>query len=103
MVQRNAAAGRLRFTTDVDAAVAHGTLQFIAVGTPPDEDGSADMQYVLQAARNIGKRYDRVEGRRRQVDGAGRHRGPRARRHRGRARRTQGRHSRSPSQSNPSS
>ena len=40
MVQRNVAAGRLRFTTDVDAAVAHGALQFIAVGTPPDEDGS---------------------------------------------------------------
>jgi len=58
MVRRNAAAGRLRFTTDVDAAVAHGTLQFIAVGTPPDEDGSADMQYVLQAARNIGRRMN---------------------------------------------
>jgi UDPglucose 6-dehydrogenase len=56
MVRRNAAAGRLRFTTDVDAAVAHGTLQFIAVGTPPDEDGSADMQYVLQAASDIGRR-----------------------------------------------
>jgi UDPglucose 6-dehydrogenase len=56
MIQRNVAAGRLRFTTDVDAAVAHGTLQFIAVGTPPDEDGSADMQYVLSAARNIGRR-----------------------------------------------
>ena len=56
MVRRNAAAGRLRFTTDVDAAVRHGTLQFIAVGTPPHEDGSADMQYVLQAARNIGQR-----------------------------------------------
>jgi UDPglucose 6-dehydrogenase len=56
MIARNAAAGRLRFTTDIDAAVAHGTLQFIAVGTPPDEDGSADMQYVLAAARNIGKR-----------------------------------------------
>ena len=40
MIARNVAAGRLRFTTDVDAAVAHGTLQFIAVGTPPDEDGS---------------------------------------------------------------
>ena len=38
------------------AAVAHGTLQFIAVGTPPDEDGSADLQYVLAAARNIGRR-----------------------------------------------
>jgi UDPglucose 6-dehydrogenase len=56
MVRRNAAAGRLRFTTDRDEAVAHGTLQFIAVGTPPDEDGSADMQYVLQAARDIGRR-----------------------------------------------
>ena len=56
MVKRNVAAGRLRFTTDIDASVAHGTLQFIAVGTPPDEDGSADMQYVIQAARNIGRR-----------------------------------------------
>jgi UDPglucose 6-dehydrogenase len=55
VVQRNAAAGRLRFTTDVAAAVAHGRLQFIAVGTPPDEDGSADLQYVLAAARNIGR------------------------------------------------
>jgi len=56
MIARNAAAGRLKFTTDVDAAVAHGALQFIAVGTPPDEDGSADMQYVLAAARDIGRR-----------------------------------------------
>ncbi len=55
VVQRNAAAGRLQFTTDTAAAVAHGTLQFIAVGTPPDEDGSADLQYVLAAARNIGR------------------------------------------------
>ncbi|HSI59495.1 MAG TPA: UDP-glucose/GDP-mannose dehydrogenase family protein [Ideonella sp.] len=55
IVQRNAAAGRLQFTTDVAASVAHGTLQFIAVGTPPDEDGSADLQYVLTAARNIGR------------------------------------------------
>ncbi len=56
MVRRNVAAGRLRFTTDIDASVAHGTLQFIAVGTPPDEDGSADMQYVIAAARSIGRR-----------------------------------------------
>jgi UDPglucose 6-dehydrogenase len=56
MVKRNVAAGRLRFTTDVDASVAHGALQFIAVGTPPDEDGSADMQYVIAAAREIGRR-----------------------------------------------
>jgi UDPglucose 6-dehydrogenase len=56
MIKRNVSAHRLRFTTDVDAAVAHGTLQFIAVGTPADEDGSADMRYVIDAARNIGKR-----------------------------------------------
>ena len=55
MVRRNVAAGRLHFTTDVDKAVQHGTIQFIAVGTPPDEDGSADLQYVLAAARNIGR------------------------------------------------
>jgi UDPglucose 6-dehydrogenase len=55
VVRSNVAAGRLRFTTDIAHAVAHGTLQFIAVGTPPDEDGSADLQYVLAAARNIGR------------------------------------------------
>ncbi|MDR2837598.1 MAG: UDP-glucose/GDP-mannose dehydrogenase family protein [Azonexus sp.] len=55
MVRRNVAAGRLRFTTDIERAVRHGTVQFIAVGTPPDEDGSADLQYVLAAARNIGR------------------------------------------------
>jgi UDPglucose 6-dehydrogenase len=56
MIRRNVEAGRLAFTTDVAAGVAHGTLQFIAVGTPPDEDGSADMQYVIAAAREIGRR-----------------------------------------------
>lgn len=56
MVTRNALAGRLQFTTDVDHAVAHGTVQFIAVGTPPGEDGSADLQHVLRAARAIGER-----------------------------------------------
>ena len=55
MVLRNVAAGRLHFTTDIAASVAHGTLQFIGVGTPPDEDGSADLQYVLAAARSIGR------------------------------------------------
>ncbi|HEX6734818.1 MAG TPA: UDP-glucose/GDP-mannose dehydrogenase family protein [Azonexus sp.] len=55
MVRRNVAAGRLQFTTDIEKAVQHGTIQFIAVGTPPDEDGSADLQYVLAAARNIGR------------------------------------------------
>jgi UDPglucose 6-dehydrogenase len=55
MVKKNVAAGRLRFTTDIEAAVAHGVLQFIAVGTPPDEDGSADLKYVVAAARNVGR------------------------------------------------
>ena len=55
MVTKNRAAGRLAFTTDVAAAVAHGSIQFIAVGTPPDEDGSADLQYVLAAAKSIGQ------------------------------------------------
>jgi UDPglucose 6-dehydrogenase len=58
MVRRNLAAGRLRFTTDIEAAVAHGVLQFVAVGTPPDEDASADLQYVIAAARNIGRHMD---------------------------------------------
>ena len=56
VVKRNVAAGRLQFTTDVDMAVQHGTLLFIGVGTPPDEDGSADLQYVVAAARSIGQR-----------------------------------------------
>ena len=55
VVARNRAAGRLHFSTDVAASVAHGDIQFIAVGTPPDEDGSADLQYVVAAARNIGR------------------------------------------------
>ncbi|BCB25830.1 UDP-glucose 6-dehydrogenase 2 [Sulfurimicrobium lacus] len=55
MVQRNQAAGRLRFTTDVAESAAHGVIQFVAVGTPPDEDGSADLQYVVAAARAIGQ------------------------------------------------
>ena len=55
VIERNVEAGRLTFSTDVVASVAHGSVQFIAVGTPPDEDGSADLQYVLAAARNIGR------------------------------------------------
>ncbi len=56
VVQKNVAAGRLRFTTSVDESVAFGLVQFIAVGTPPDEDGSADLQYVVAAAQAIGQR-----------------------------------------------
>ncbi len=55
MVERNRAAGRLRFTTDVAQGVAHAPVQFIAVGTPPDEDGSADVRHVVAAARSIGR------------------------------------------------
>jgi UDPglucose 6-dehydrogenase len=58
LVTRNAAAGRLHFTTDVAASVAHGQVQFIAVGTPPDGDGAADLQYVLAAARAIGRHME---------------------------------------------
>ncbi|MCW8962736.1 MAG: UDP-glucose/GDP-mannose dehydrogenase family protein [Gammaproteobacteria bacterium] len=53
LVARNSRAGRLSFTTDAEEAVTHGEFQFIAVGTPPDEDGSADLQYVLAVARQI--------------------------------------------------
>ncbi|WP_348815947.1 UDP-glucose/GDP-mannose dehydrogenase family protein [Halomonas sp. H10-59] len=55
MVKANVSAGRLKFTTDAAKAVNHGVLQFIAVGTPPDEDGSADLQYVLAVAKAIGE------------------------------------------------
>ena len=56
IVQRNREDGRLRFTTDPDLVVAHGLIQLIAVGTPPDEDGSADLQYVLAVAKTIAER-----------------------------------------------
>jgi UDPglucose 6-dehydrogenase len=58
LIKKNMAAGRLAFTTDIARSVAHGQIQFIAVGTPPDEDGSADLQYVLAAARDIAKHMD---------------------------------------------
>ncbi len=59
IVRRNHAGGRLEFTTDAASAIAHGELIFIAVGTPPDEDGSADLKYVLAVARSIGQHLDR--------------------------------------------
>ena len=58
VVRRNAAGGRLRFTTAIAEGVAHGLFQFIAVGTPPDEDGSADLQHVRAVARAIGRHLD---------------------------------------------
>jgi len=54
-IERNMEAGRLTFTTDIEEGVDHGLFQFIAVGTPPDEDGSADLQHVLAVAKSIGK------------------------------------------------
>src|SRR5580700_7118190 len=59
LIKRNAEAGRIEFTTDAVKAVAHGLFQIIAVGTPPDEDGSADLRYVLAAARTIGTHINR--------------------------------------------
>ena len=59
MVKANHAAGRLSFTTDAASAIAHGDVIFIAVGTPPDEDGSADLKYVLAVARTIGQHRER--------------------------------------------
>ncbi|HHM04756.1 MAG TPA: UDP-glucose/GDP-mannose dehydrogenase family protein, partial [Gammaproteobacteria bacterium] len=58
LVAKNSGTGRLRFTTGVAEGVAHGLFQFIAVGTPPDEDGSADLQYVLAVARSVGEHMD---------------------------------------------
>ena len=55
VVKRNFDAGRLRFTTSAQEGVRHGQFQLIAVGTPPDEDGSADLRYVLAVARSIGE------------------------------------------------
>src|SRR6202021_2457416 len=55
VVKRNFEAGRLRFTTDAKEGVQHGLFQLIAVGTPPDEDGSADLRYVLAVAGTIGE------------------------------------------------
>jgi UDPglucose 6-dehydrogenase len=55
LLRKNLAAGRLSFTTDAVEGVNHGLFQFIAVGTPPDEDGSADLKYVLSVAEAIGK------------------------------------------------
>jgi len=58
LVHENVKAGRLNFTTDAKAGTEHGLFQFIAVGTPPDEDGSADLQYVLAVAESIGTHMD---------------------------------------------
>jgi UDPglucose 6-dehydrogenase len=58
LIKENAEAGRLSFTTDTPKAVKHGLYQFIAVGTPPDEDGSADLQYVLDVAKSIGEHME---------------------------------------------
>ncbi len=58
LVKKNIASKKLRFTTDIKQAVDHGLFQFIAVGTPPDEDGSADLRHVLDVAESIGQHMD---------------------------------------------
>ena len=59
LIKRNAEAGRIEFTTDALKGVEHGLFQLIAVGTPPGEDGSADLRYVLAVARTIGTHLNR--------------------------------------------
>ena len=59
LIQRNRDSGRLEFTTDAARGVDHGLFQLIAVGTPPDEDGSADLSHVLSVARIIGEKLER--------------------------------------------
>ncbi|MBA2293271.1 MAG: UDP-glucose/GDP-mannose dehydrogenase family protein [Gemmatimonadales bacterium] len=61
LVARNVEAGRLQFTTDLPGAIRHGDVVFIAVGTPPGEDGSADLQHVLDVARAVGRNLDRFK------------------------------------------
>lgn len=61
LVKENYEAGRLNFTTDAAAGVKHGEVQFIAVGTPPDEDGSADLKYVLSVAETIAQHMERPQ------------------------------------------
>ena len=58
LIKKNREAGRLSFSTDAEAGVRHGLFQFVAVGTPPDEDGAADLQYVLAVARTIGEHME---------------------------------------------
>ena len=55
LIQRNVATGRLNFTADAATTVQHGVVRFIAVGTPADEDGSADLQYVLEVVEEISR------------------------------------------------
>lgn len=61
LISKNTQAGRLAFTTDIGKGVHHGLFQFIAVGTPPDEDGSADLQYVLAVAQSIGEHMEQFK------------------------------------------
>ena len=58
LIERNVEAGRLEFTTDVKKAVDYGLFQFVSVGTPPDEDGSADLKHVIAVAKAIGENMD---------------------------------------------
>ncbi len=77
MVRDNRAPAGCASRTDLAAGVAHGMFQFIAVGTPPDEDGSADLQHVLAVARSIGEHMVGAPDHRRQIHRACRHRRPR--------------------------
>ena len=73
IVKRNFEAGRLRFTTDAEEGVEHGLFQLIAVGTPPDEDGSADLRYGALGCAHDRPAHERVQGGDHQIHGAGGH------------------------------
>ncbi len=81
IVRRNHAAGRLSFTTDAAEGVAHGRIQFIAVGTPPDEDGSADSEVRPRGGHHHRRGHDRAQGGGDEVDRPGGHRRQGARPH----------------------
>ena len=75
LILRNREGGRLEFTTDAARGVDHGLFQLIAVGTPPDEDGSADLRHVLERGPHHRRKTGALRDRRDQVDRAGGHRG----------------------------
>ena len=80
LIHKNEKAGRLRFSTDIAEAIERSLVIFIAVGTPPKDDGSPDLSFIFQVARVDRRAHERLQGRRDEVDGADRARARRSRR-----------------------
>ena len=74
LIHKNEKAGRLRFSTDIAEAIERSLVIFIAVGTPPKDDGSPDLSFIFQVAESIARAHERLQGRRDEVDRADRHR-----------------------------